>query len=334
MNINDIDFNKDYYGILGVSKDASQDDIKKAFRQASLKWHPDKHTDDSPEDKKNAEEKFKEANDAYSILSDASLREAYDNGPMSGGLIRRATPGEDVIARIHIKYKDICEGINNMSVRYRRKVKCKTCNGKGAKKVEPCKTCGGSGFIVSSSSSDMFSRMMSMQPCPRCYGAGVIKHDICNDCHGTGLKEEVASFMLTAPTENLINDGAMLFVGLGGSESIDGGPNGKLIFKIVHDLPDNINIAGANVIETVVLKYYDLILGTDVEITTPYGKKLKVKVPENCYPGTSLRAKGHGFNINGMKGDYIVVPLLDNKQVISSEEKKLLKQIRDLNKKK
>ena len=179
----------------------------------------------------------------------------------------------------------------------------------------------------------MFSHMMSIQPCLDCHGEGIIKHDICPDCHGSGFVEQTETFTLNAPSENLLTNGAMLYVGQAGSESLDGGPNGKLIFQVVHKLPENISISGLNVIEVVKLKYYDLLLGTDITVTTPYGKKLNIKVPKNCIPGTNLRARGHGFNINGMTGDYYVIPDIDYKVYISDDEQKLLEQIRDLNKK-
>ena len=154
MNINDIDYNKKYYDILGVPKDASKNDIKKAFRNASLKWHPDRHTNDSDEEKKVAEEKFKEVNEAYTILSDDNLRQAYDTGPdiNVGGSIfdpfgmfnrsRQASQQEQQqVIIMDVSYEDICNGVDK-DITYERTEKCDECHGTGGDDIETCPECG------------------------------------------------------------------------------------------------------------------------------------------------------------------------------------------------
>ena len=340
MTTKDIDFNKDYYKILGVEKGADVSDIKKAFRNLSLKYHPDKHVDDSDEEKKAAEDKFKEVNEAWSVLQDKKLRAAYDAGPQQpffGGFgfnaPRGPMPGANVIVRVRVSYEDICHGIDK-TIKYKKKVRCEHCHGAGGEGVETCSRCGGTGVIVKREQR-MGMMMMQQSTCPYCNGSGKTVKNVCEHCHGSGLTETDATFDLQLYTENLIQDHARLFVGYYGNESKDeNGRDGRLIIEIVHDM-DNMQVvmtdSGCSVVEVKEVPYYDMILGTKVNIITPADKTIAITVPECCTDGQQLRAKGQGFTIDDYgTGDYIVIVKTKQVDKMSSNEKELLKQIKDL----
>lgn len=339
MTIKDIDFNKDYYVILGIPRDANKSSIKKAYRKLSLKYHPDRQNDNDEEQKKKAADKFVEINEAYSILSDEKLKAAYDKGPQDVFYTEfdvndndQPKKGEQVIVRLHVKYKDICNGIKNKKVKYNRLVRCKKCHGKGGENVTVCPHCHGKGVIVKTQQS--FGMYMRQEmTCPHCHGKGKNVGTICDECYGKGLVKETAEYDVTLNTEHLINNGMGIFAGYYGSESPDeNGINGELIFEIVHDLPDNIRIIPNNnsVVEKRELEYYDMMLGTDVIVNTPHNKKIKIKIPECSKNGDILKARGQGFNINGFTGDYIIVIETKEKKKLLNKEKEYLNKIREL----
>lgn len=344
MDIKDIDFNKDYYGVLGVSKDASKSDIKAAFRKLSLEYHPDKHTNDSDEDKKKAEEKFVEVNEAYTILSDKNLRQAYDAGSQNpfanfmGGTWSPAgpRPGRGLIVRIKVTYDEICNGIKDKAVKYHRMVRCDKCHGKGGEDVQECPHCHGRGVIVETTRR-LGMIMHQEHTCPYCRGRGKQVSKVCDKCDGTGLVKTDEIYHLTANTEHLVQNGAQLFAGYHGNESEDeNGINGELVLEIVHDLPEGMQIVltqnGWTVVETREVPYYYMLLGTKESIMTPSGKRIAITVPECCIEGKQLRALGQGFNVDGYgKGDYILIVRTKPKSELSKEERKLLEKIKDLN---
>ena len=280
MDIKDIDFNKDYYEILGIGRDATQDDIKKAFRTMSVKWHPDRHGDDSEEDKKKAEDKFKECNEAYSILSDEQLKAAYDSGGNSMfnnpffGMYEHMMQesGEDSIVKLKVTLDDIIDGFKDRKIKYDRKVRCKKCGGSGGDK-EKCPHCGGTGVITQTYAVGN-SQTIMQRPCPYCGGRGYKIKNKCTDCNGTGVKLKHEEFSLTARSKDLLADGGVLYAGNFGSESRKpGDPNGKLLFVIEHDLPEgtsiNVSMTGtADLVKVVNLPYWDMILGKKVIIET------------------------------------------------------------------
>lgn len=342
MNIKDIDFNKDYYKTLGIDKNADDSEIKKTYRKLSLKYHPDRHTDDSEEDKKKAEEKFVEVNEAYSILSNKELRAAYDRGPVNpfmgfGNSMGDAPqPGQTLVVRIKVSYDDICHGIKDKTIKYKRMVRCDVCHGEGGEGVETCSYCHGTGMITETKNimGSIFHRQYT---CPHCYGKGKHVSKTCSSCGGSGLKQVDTTYKLNLDTEYLVQNGVEIFVGYYGNESTDkNGRDGELIFKIIHDIPDNMEIVrtqnGWSVVEAQEIPYYDMLLGTKKEIYTPSGKKIAITVPECCTDGQQLRAKGQGFNISGQgQGDYILIVTTKHKDCLTNEEKKLLNKIKKEN---
>jgi molecular chaperone DnaJ len=324
-----------------VSKDASEDDIKKAFRKLSLQYHPDRHTNDSEEDKKAAEEKFVEVNEAYSILSDKSLRETYDNGPQvddffnpfGGGM--QTPQGGGVIVTVWVTYEDILNGIKDRPIKYRRMVRCPECGGEGGKDVNTCSHCHGTGRIVNVEQRAGFTWRQETT-CPYCHGQGKTVGTVCNHCHGAGLVSKEETFNFTANTEHLIQNHGRLYVGQMGSESKDkNGIDGELIFEIRHKLPDNKRIIpteyGWSVIEYIKIPYYDMLLGTKLIVEAPTGKKLSVNVPECSEDNKQLRLRGQGFTIpDAGTGDYIVILNMDLPDKLNKNEKELIEKIKSL----
>lgn len=339
MNINDIDYNKEYYDILGVPKDASKDDIKKAFRKASLKWHPDRHANDSDEEKKIAEEKFKEVNEAYTILSDDNLRQAYDAGPDINidqspfdpfGMFnhsRQASQQEQrQVIVMNVSYEDICNGVDK-DITYERTEICDECHGTGGDDIETCPECGGRGVkIVTKQNTFGVTSMMS--ECPRCHGTGKIIKKPCKKCHGTGLQTKKNTIHIKLSTKELIYDGAGIYVGNYGNINKHGVPS-QLIIVIRHVLPDGMKIqgdqwsGGAKIYHFVGVPYYDMILGSKVTVLTPSGKQIAIKIPENCVDGKQLVARKQGF----FGDDYVVIPKTTMPKA-NDKQKDLLKEIR------
>lgn len=336
MDIKDIDYNKDYYSILGVDKNANADAIKKAYRKASLKWHPDRNPGD-----KNAEEKFKEVNDAYSILSDENLKQAYDNGPemMSDfgmfnsmrDMFRHHTEQvQPTILELKVTYDEICHGLKDHPIKYYREVHCDKCHGTGGTGVESCKTCGGRGFIINMSR-DINSVVQQMTVCPDCHGAGKTVKEKCDKCHGTGLKTEYATFNFTAAPIDLALDNSNLYVGKFGNMAKDTKEAAPLIIHIQHNLPKGMTIRNRPFAEKfdiqhmMEIPYYDMLLGTKVNVKTPSGKTIAITIPEGCQNGKVLVAKGQGF----FGGDYMVIPVIKTDK-ITKEEKECLEKIKKM----
>jgi molecular chaperone DnaJ len=313
----------------------------------SIKWHPDKHTNDSDEDKKKAEEKFKEVNEAYSILSDDSLRQTYDAGPgmdeddtffhmnpFSGFGRSMDMHGENVVVPLNVDLNDIKNGIKNRKIKYVRDIRCKHCHGAGGE-YEVCQRCHGQGVLQEKKKmgSQLFIQQMT---CPYCHGSGKKVKSRCSHCNGTGFEQVDEEFTLTVHPEDLMKDGVSLYVGPAGSEPKDpSGQNGSLFFVVQHHLPTGISIKETypgcfSVIKEVMLPYWDFVLGTSVEVETPSGKKIAINVPKNWTEGKPLRARGNGFEANGRKGDYIIIPFHDTSIPVYPGEEALLKQIKKM----
>ena len=342
MTTKDIDYNKDYYAVLGIKKTASKSDIKKAFRKLSLECHPDRHTDDNEEQKQKAQERFVAINEAYSILSDDSLRKAYDAGPQMfdpfGMQMNNDGPvnGRPKYIRFWISYEDICNGIHDRTIKYTKDVRCSSCHGQGGRNITECPHCHGTGTIVERSQK-MGMFFMSSHTCQYCNGTGKHINDVCEECHGTGLVKKETEYVLDLSTENLLINGAQLFVGYLGNESTDErGRDGELIIEICHNLPGNISIKRINgtwtIIETRELPYYDMLLGGSQVVTVPSDKDIAVTVPPCSNDITQLRLKGQGMIINGSPGDYILVISTEDfsKQGnLTDEEIEMLKKIKE-----
>ena len=341
---------KNYYEILGVDKNASEDDIKKAYKKLAMQYHPDRHVNDSEEDKKKAEEKFKEIAEAYDVLSDKEKRAQYDNPPKSGwesffedmNPFKRAQNTESVkIGRairlnLTISLEESFKGIDR-DVKFRRKVNCTHCHGTGAidGRVHNCKHCNGTGRIVQEQRNGNMM-FQSITTCPYCGGSGreILKEsEKCKYCNGTGLEEiEVSQHVVLPPG---LFEGIEVNIGNYGHEPVGGGMMGMLTI-VIHVEKDNYFIQeNFNLKHVEKIKFNEALLGCDKEIRFIDGTRAKIHIPEMTKDGTVVyRATGKGMpkireldNSYGDRGDYIVVVEHEYPSKFTEEQRKKLKEL-------
>lgn len=326
---------RDYYEVLGLQRDANQDQIKKAYRKLAIQFHPDKNPGDTV-----AEEKFKEATEAYQVLSNDEHRAQYDRfghaafqggqgfGDFSsfaddifgdifgaffgmGGSSRRSTrtpSGRDLQYRMEITLEESAHGLNK-TITIRRPVPCETCEGSGCRpgsSPESCRHCNGHGQINSQEGFFRISR-----PCPVCKGVGMMISDPCASCGGSGQGTRDTELLVKVPAG--IDSGQKLKLRAEG-EVIKNGNPGDLYVEINIKSHDRFKRQGTEIISEVPLSYAQAVLGAEVEVPTLYGKS-KVKIPAGTESGKVFRLKGQGIVDlhSGVKGDqhvkvFIVVP--------------------------
>lgn len=354
--------NKDLYGILGVDRNASEEEIKKAYKKLAIKYHPDRHTNDSENDKKIAEEKFKEISEAYSILSDSEKKQQYDmygtvgddfsSGGMNpedimaefmrshgfghsnfggGGNVYRQ--GADKKIRISVTLEDVFFE-RFKEVNYEVERPCDECSGRGSKngKDVRCPYCGGTG-VITEMKRWAGGMMQSSHPCPHCQGTGYYVEDPCTSCGGTGVKMETVSRGFKIPKIDKLAY-TYKMEGEGHSCHNNRGSNGDLYFTytIKEDPSSNFHLDEtnpSNIITEINVSVFDCLIGCDKEIKTIDGKTLKVKIPKGTKDGTCFNFIGYGFKCsNGMVGKLIVkvkmeMPLLNEEQINKIKEVKL-----------
>jgi molecular chaperone DnaJ len=339
---------KDLYEALGVAKGASQDEIKKAYRKLARQYHPDANPGDS-----SAEERFKEVQHAYDVLSDPEKRQQYDafgsaNGRMGGGqggpqfadfdlsdlfggifggAARQRGPvperGADVEAHTTLTFDDALRGAE-VRVPVELETACRTCGGTGA---EPgtaptiCPQCGGRGVV--SDSQGLFSLS---HPCPRCRGNGTIVEHPCSTCRGSGRERTTKNFNVKIRPG--IKDRARIRVAGKGEAGRNGGPAGDL-FVVVHVQPSPLYTRrGDDLIVEVPVGYADAALGASVDVPTPEGP-IALKVPAGSQPGKLLKVKGRGApKPKGGKGDLLARLKLTVPEKVSKQERELLEELR------
>ena len=349
---------KDYYKILGVNKDASQDDIKKAFRKLSIKYHPDRN-----QGSKQAEEKFKEIAEAYSVLGDESKRKEYDNpqsnfnfsgGPDFGGMgmddilrhfgfgsmdfgFGQRTPreqnvkGSSIRLNIKLTLEEMHDGVTK-KVRYKRFEPCDNCNGSGMtaeSRKKTCRTCGGSGTVISSNG--FGGGFMSIQKtCPTCGGQGYVIEKPCPNCKGHGVVQKT-----TKDTEIHIDKGALpgmnlIIQGSGNFPPKSKGIPGDLIISIEAIEHNTFDLVGNDLHYNLSIGVIDAILGCEAIIDTIDGKKLTVKIPQGTNNGHKFRFKGYGMPVYNTDrvGDMIVNIEIIMPNKLNNSEKALLTQLK------
>ena len=322
-----------------MQKDASQSEIKKAYRELAVKLHPDKNPDD-----KVAEEKFKEITAAYTTLSDAKKRSEYDNPPMHPGnsayedmfrgaginiedifnqQTRRNPKGRDVKYVANVDFMDAAHGCEKeISVSY--PIPCDKCDSTGAKdkKVDNCKACDGKGKVA-------YQRgvMQYISTCEACRGRGHSPIDNCNDCSGTGSSKSNNKYKFTVPAG--IDHGAMLRLASKGMPSdIPGGKSGDLYVQVVIGEHDYFRRVGRTVHASEEISYLDAILGASVGIETIHGSVI-VKVPPGSQPDSILRVAGKGVHSDGSKGDHLLSIKVKIPPTVSDKDRVILEALRD-----
>ncbi|WP_028273574.1 molecular chaperone DnaJ [Atopococcus tabaci] len=317
---------EDYYDLLGVSKSASTDEIKKAYRKLSKKYHPDINKEPD------AEEKFKQITEAYEVLSDENKRAAYDQyghastdpnfgaggfggfgqGGFSGGFGgfddifeqffggggRRAynpnapRQGDDLQYTMDLDFEEAIFG-KETTIRYNRQEVCGTCDGDGAKPgTQPvtCSKCHGAGSIQAERQTPL-GRVMTRQVCDVCQGTGQEIKEKCDTCHGTGQVKERHSVKVTVPAG--VEDGNQMRLQGQGDAGKNGGPYGDLyiIFRV---RPSEIfDRRGSEIYYELPINFVQATLGDEIEVPTVHGK-VRFKIPAGTQPGTTFRLKGKG----------------------------------------
>lgn len=346
---------RDYYEILGVSRDADQDVIKKAYRKLAMQYHPDKNSE--PE----AIEKFKEAAGAYEILSDAQKRSQYDRfghaafangrgggggfqdaedifshfgdvfGDLFGGSSRsssrarrnEARRGSDLRYLTEIELKDVLNGLER-EIEFDTEENCKPCNGSGAEKgssAQTCGTCGGSGQVVRSQG---FFTMAST--CPQCQGEGTLIKNPCKTCHGKGRAKSHRKIRLSVPPG--VDTGTRLRVTGEGEGGYRGGPAGDLYVEIRVRDHDTFERRGDDLFAELSVPYVQLLLGAEIEVPTLSGSH-KLEIPRGTHGEDTVKLAGQGLpSLRGnRRGDLYFQVHVELSEKLSKEEEKLLREI-------
>jgi len=354
---------RDYYEILGVPRDASEEDIKKAYRKKAKESHPDLN----PNDHK-AEERFKEINEANEVLSDAKKRAQYDrfghDGPnmqgfgggggggfqgfdgfgdigdifssiFGGSMGGRSTrgngpvPGNDLRYDMTITFEEAVFGTQK-SFDFYRNESCGTCKGSGAKPgatVKTCPTCNGTGQVRTSS-----GFMMTVHTCPNCHGEGKIVSEKCADCQGTGRVRRKRTATLRIPAG--IDSGQSIKLEGNGEPGLRGGPNGDLYVRISIKPHPQFRREGTTLKLDLNISMTDAALGADIHVPT-LRESVKYRIPEGTQSGTVFRLKGYGVpNLHGSgKGDLMVRVQVQIPKKLNNRQKDLLRQFNETLKK-
>ena len=342
---------RDYYEVLGVDKNADDAAIKKAYRVLAKKYHPDMNPGD-----KEAEQKFKEASEAYAVLSDPEKRRQYDqyghaafdggaggaggfdfngadfgdifgggrsrgarnNGPMKGANIRTS---------VHITFEEAVFGCKK-EIDLTVKETCKTCNGSGAKpgtSPETCSKCGGKGQVVFTQQS-FFGTVRNVQTCPDCQGTGKVIKDKCPDCRGTGYIPMKKRYAVDIPA-GIDNGQSTRMPGLG-EPGVNGGPRGDVLVEVIVGRHPIFQRQDFDIFSTVPISFAVAALGGEVLIDTVDGKVV-YDVKAGTQTDTKIRLRGKGvpsWRNKDVRGDHYVTLVVQTPDKLKPEAKELLKQ--------
>ena len=354
---------RDYYEILGVQKNASKDEIKKAYRKQALKYHPDKNPGD-----KSSEEKFKEAAEAYEVLSNDEKRSRYDRfghaglgnsgggfgghdmtvedifssfgdifgdafagfgGFSSGRQARRVNKGSNLRVKVKLNLGEIAAGCEK-KIKVNKYTTCDTCEGTGAadsKSFSTCSTCQGSGHVTRVTNT-LLGQMQSTSVCPSCGGDGKTITKKCLTCYGEGIVEKEEVIKINIPAG--VAKGMQMTVGGKGNAARRGGVNGDLLVVIDEEEHDELLREGNDLIYNLFISIPDAITGTQVEVPTVDGT-VKIKIEPGTQPGRILRLRGKGLpEVNGYgKGDLLVNVNVWIPKSLSKEDLKIIEKLKD-----
>ena len=350
---------RDYYEVLGVEKSADEAAIKKAYRALAKKYHPDMNPGDAE-----AEKKFKEASEAYAILSDPEKRRQYDQfghaafdqgaggngfggfdfsgtdfsdifgdifGDFFGG--RRTArdnsgpaKGSNIRTSVRITFEEAVFGTEK-EIELTVKEECKTCHGSGAKPgttPQTCSKCGGKGQVVFTQQS-FFGTVRNVQACPDCQGKGKVIKDKCTDCHGTGFVPMKKRFAVSIPAG--IDNGQCKRLSGQGEPGVNGGPRGDVLVEVIVGRHPIFQRQETNIFSTVPVSFAVAALGGDVIIDTVDGKVI-YEVKAGTQTDTRVRLKGKGvpsLRNKDVRGDHYVTLVVQVPDKLSKEAKELLK---------
>ena len=359
---------RDYYEVLGVSKNATLDEIKKAYRQLAIKYHPDKNPGN-----KEAEEKFKEAAEAYSVLSDKDKRAKYDQfghaglggqpgpdfsggfgdlndilnnlfgggfGGFSGGFggfgggrsqgpQQKVYRGRDIRVRVKLTLEEIAKGVEK-EISLEKNVPCPDCNGKGAKNSSDIKTCPACGGTgqIKRVANSIFGQTISYSTCQQCGGEGKIITNPCHTCSGTGLVRKKSTVKVKIPAG--VENGMQLTIRGEGHCAKNNGVNGDLLVLIEEIQHPELTRDGNNLHYTKVISVMDAILGAETEIPCLDGP-YRIKIEPGTQSGTVVRLRGKGLpSVNSYgTGDLYVKLIVMIPKKLTKSEKDLFESIRN-----
>ena len=358
---------RDYYEVLGVQKNANADEIKKAYRKAAIKYHPDKNPGD-----KEAEEKFKEAAEAYDVLSNPDKRARYDQfghagmsgaaggggayGGFGGGFSmedifsqfgdifgghfgggfrssgggQRVNRGSDIRVKVRLNLSEIANGVTK-KLKINKTVACDQCGGTGAKDANSyttCQTCNGAGYVTRVENT-FFGRMQTQGVCPTCNGTGKVISSPCDKCHGEGTLrgQEVVEIRIPAG----VGEGMALTVSGKGNAARHGGVSGDLLVMIEEEPNEELVRDGNDLIHNLNITVTTALLGGTVEVPTVDGRA-KIKIAPGTHAGKVLRLGGKGLpDVNGYgRGDELVVVDITIPSKLNAEEKRLVEKLAEL----
>jgi molecular chaperone DnaJ len=358
---------RDYYEILGVTRNSTSDEIKKSYRKVAMQYHPDRNTGD-----KAAEEKFKEAAEAYEVLSDADKRAQYDRyghaavnngrggsngggmnmddifsqfgdvfgddlfgsffgGRRGGGGSSRShgIRGSNLRIKIKLSYEEIAKGVTK-NIKVKKHVACVTCHGSGARdkaSVQTCGTCGGSGQVRRVSNT-FLGQMQTVTTCPTCNGEGTNITAKCVVCEGEGRVFGEEVVNIDIPAG--VQEGMQLSASGKGNAGERGGTPGDLIILIEEESHPDLQRDGLNVAFDLHIPFTDAVFGTQLEVPTIDGKA-KIRIPPGTHSGKIFRLKGKGFpSVNSYeKGDQLIHVNVWTPQQVSAEEKAMLERLKE-----
>ena len=350
---------RDYYEVLGISKTADDAEIKKAYRVLAKKYHPDMNPGDAE-----AEKKFKEASEAYAVLSDPEKRRQYDQfghaavegggaggfggfdfnsadfgdifgdifGDFFGGGRRRGAnngpmKGANIRTSVRITFEEAVFGVSK-EIELTLKDECATCHGTGAKpgtSPETCTKCGGKGQVVFTQQS-FFGTVRNVQSCPECNGTGKVIKEKCADCHGTGYIANRKKIQVSIPAG--IDNGQSVRIRDKGEPGTNGGPRGDLLVEVIVARHPIFQRQDYNIFSTVPISFAVAALGGDVVVDTVDGKVI-YEVKPGTPTDTKVRLKGKGvpsLRNKEVRGDHYVTLVVQTPEKLSGEAKELLKQ--------
>ena len=352
---------RDYYEVLGVDRNADDATLKRAYRKLAKKYHPDTNPGD-----KDAEAKFKEASEAYAVLSDPDKRRQYDQfghsafengaggaggfdfsgmdmgdifgdifGDFFGGGARRRDPnaptrGANIRAQVRITLEEACFGVEK-ELELTLKDECQTCHGTGAKpgtSPETCATCGGKGQVVTSQKS-LFGMVQNVSTCPHCHGTGKVVKDKCSDCHGTGYIASKKKIQVSIPAG--IDHGQSVRIRGKGEPGTNGGARGDLLVEVYVQPHEEFERHDYDLYSEVKISYPKAVLGGEVTVKTIDGE-VACTIKPGTQTGTRMRLRGKGvpsLRNKKLRGNHYVDFVVDVPTSVTKEQKKLLQQLEE-----